>query len=77
MDTWDNIPQPTHELPWYPDWTEGYRDYIIKPDLSTFSIAPWLDRTAAVIGDVYDQNSGELLEMAPRSLLKKTRWQSG
>ena len=71
MDTWDNMPQPSRELPWYPDWNEGYRDYVIKPDLSTFSIVPWLDRTAAVIGDVYDQITGELLETAPRSLLKK------
>lgn len=70
MDTLDNMPRPSRELPWYPDWEGGYRDYVIKPDLSTFSLVPWLDRTAMVIGDVYDQNTDELLGTAPRSLLK-------
>jgi glutamine synthetase len=71
MDTWDNMPQPSRALPWYPDWVGGYRDYVIKPDFSTFGVVPWLDRTGFVIGDVYDQFSGELLETAPRTLLRK------
>lgn len=70
MDTWDNMPQPSRELPWYPNWKGGYRDYVIKPDLATFGIVPWLDRTAAVIGDVFDQKTGDILPTAPRSLLK-------
>jgi glutamine synthetase len=71
MDTLDGMHENAVPLPWYPSWEDGYRDYIIKPDLGTFGIVPWLDRTAAVIGDVYDQNTGEILEAAPRSLLKK------
>ncbi len=71
MDTLDRMPLPTRKLHWYPDWEGGYRDYIIKPDLSTFGIVPWLDRTAMVIGDVYDQMTGEILDTAPRALLKK------
>lgn len=71
MDTLDNIHLPSRKLGWYPDWGGGFRDYVIKPDLSTFGLVPWLDRTALVIGDVYDQNTGQLLETAPRSLLKK------
>ena len=71
MDTLDDMPSPTRELPWYPSWEEGLRDYVIRPDLTTFGIVPWLDRTAMVIGDVYDQTTGELLETAPRALLKR------
>lgn len=71
MDTLDGLHENTAEVPWYPSWEDGYRDYVIRPDLETFSVVPWLDRTAAVIGDVCDQNTGELLEIAPRSLLKK------
>jgi len=71
MDTLDQMPEPTRELPWYPDWEGGYRDYMIRPDFETFSIVPWLDRTAMIIGDVYDQTTGQLLETSPRSLLKR------
>ncbi|MBW2617815.1 MAG: glutamine synthetase [Deltaproteobacteria bacterium] len=71
MDTLDAMPLPSSsDLPWYPDWEGGYRDYFIRPDLDTFALVPWLEKTAMVIGDVYDQNTGELLETAPRSLLK-------
>jgi glutamine synthetase len=71
MDTLDGLHENAVSVPWYPSWEDGYRDYVIKPDLGTFGVVPWLDRTAAVIGDVYDQNTGDLLEAAPRSLLKK------
>jgi len=71
MDTLDKIHEPTRSMLWFPNWVDGMRDYVIKPDLSTFRIIPWLDRTAAVIGDVYDQFTGDLLETAPRSILKK------
>ncbi len=71
MDTLDGIHQNIRDVPWYPSWEDGYRDYVIKPDLVTFGVVPWLEKTAAVIGDVYDQNTGELLESAPRSVLKR------
>jgi glutamine synthetase len=71
MDASDNLSHPNRKLSWYPDWNSGYGDYVIKPDLSTFGVVPWLDRTGAVIGDVYDQTTGCLLETAPRALLKK------
>ncbi|UCF91795.1 MAG: hypothetical protein JSW39_26575, partial [Desulfobacterales bacterium] len=71
MDTLDGLHENTVRVPWYPSWADGYRDYVIKPDLATFGIVPWLDRTAAVIGDVYDQTTGEILATAPRSLLKR------
>ncbi|UCD79306.1 MAG: glutamine synthetase [Desulfobacterales bacterium] len=71
MDTLDGLHENTRQVPWYPSWEDGYRDYVIRPDLDTFGVVPWLNKTAAVIGDVYDQHNGELLEVAPRSMLKK------
>ena len=71
MCTLDGIHENTRECPWYPSWEDGYRDYVIKPDLSTFGLVPWLEKTGAVIGDVYDQHTGKILETAPRALLKR------
>ena len=28
-------------------WTQGYGDFVLKPDLSTLRRVPWLERTAA------------------------------
>lgn len=48
----------------------GFPSWIIKPDNSTFSITPHLEKTAKVIGDVYDSSKNPI-EVAPRNVLKK------
>ncbi|WP_019227450.1 glutamine synthetase family protein [Sedimentibacter sp. B4] len=48
----------------------GFPSCVVKPDLSTFSIVPYLPNTARVIGDVYD-SFGNLIEYTPRNVLKK------
>lgn len=48
----------------------GFPSWIVKPDMSTFSIIPYLPNTARVIGDVYD-SSNNLIEISPRNVLKK------
>lgn len=48
----------------------GFPSWVVKPDLSTFSIIPYLPNTARVIGDVYD-SFNNLIEYAPRNVLKK------
>lgn len=48
----------------------GFPSWVVKPDMSTFSIIPYLPNTARVIGDVYD-SSNNLIEFAPRNVLKK------
>lgn len=52
-------------------WEHGYGDYIMKPDLSTLRKMPWLDGTAMVLCDVIDHHTHDLVEHAPRQMLKK------
>lgn len=51
-------------------YSGGYPSWIIKPDLSTFSIIPYLPNTARIIGDVY-YSTGNPVDVAPRNILKK------
>jgi glutamine synthetase len=52
-------------------WSKGYGDFVMKPDLSTMRITPWLPGTALVLCDVLDHHHHEPLPHAPRSILKK------
>lgn len=52
-------------------WRQGYGDYIMKPDLSTLRLTPWLEGTALVICDVLDPNSHEEITHSPRTILQK------
>ena len=40
------------------------------PDLGTLRVASWLDRTALVLCDLHDPRTGELVSVAPRSILR-------
>ena len=51
-------------------WDTGYGDMVVKTDLNTLRIIPWLEKTALVLGD-YVNHNGELDQRAPRSILKK------
>ena len=55
----------------FASWSKGYGDFRILPDLSTLRIADWLERTAIVLCDVYYEHDDSLVEVAPRSVLKK------
>jgi glutamine synthetase len=46
-----------------------FRDAQVIPDLSTLTVVPWESETAIAIGDVYFD--GELLDAAPRTLLRR------
>lgn len=52
-------------------WEKGYGDYVIKPDLGTIRLCPWLPKTALVLSDLLDHHTHELVPYAPRSILKK------
>jgi glutamine synthetase len=52
-------------------WQSGYGDYIMRPDLSTIRLIPWLEATAMVMCDVLDHHSHEPVSHSPRSILKK------
>jgi len=53
------------------NWDTGYGDFTMVPDLSTMRLVPWLDKTAMVICDVEDEETGEPTSVAPRCILKR------
>ena len=55
----------------YANWEKGYGDFHMVPDISTLRIADWLSGTAIVLCDVEDEHTGELVSVAPRSILRK------
>src|SRR5438034_9811349 len=55
----------------YANWDLGYGDLKAVPDLPTMRLIPWLEKTALVICDVYDEETNELIEVAPRTILKR------
>ncbi|MBT6416549.1 glutamine synthetase family protein [Candidatus Puniceispirillum sp.] len=52
-------------------WESGYGDYIMRPDMDTLRLTPWLDGTALVLCDLLDHHTHDLVPHAPRSVLKK------
>lgn len=52
-------------------WSQGYGDYVLKPDMATLRRIPWLPATALVLGDYLDHHTHEEVAIAPRSILKK------
>jgi glutamine synthetase len=53
------------------NWETGYGDWLAEPDWSTLRVIPWLERTALVLTDVRDEESGELVLVAPRTVLRR------
>lgn len=51
-------------------WTQGYGDFVLKPDLSTLRRVPWLENTALVLCDVQDHHQHDLPH-SPRAILKR------
>ncbi len=52
-------------------WEGGYGDYIMKPDLTTLRVLPWLEATALVLCDIIDHHTHEAVPHSPRAVLKK------
>ena len=53
------------------NWGTGYGDYTITPDWGTLRVLPWQDRTALVLGDVMDEETGGEIAVSPRTILKR------
>lgn len=53
------------------NWETGYGDWLADPDWSTLRRIPWLEKTALVLGDARDEASGELVAIAPRTILRR------
>ena len=52
-------------------WQTGYGDYVLRPDLKTLRLVPWLEKTALVLGDVLDHHTHDLVPHSPRAMLQK------
>lgn len=63
---------PMEPVPGYDfaSWERGYGDFHLSPDLSTLREATWLDKSALVICDLYDEKTGRMVPVAPRSILR-------
>jgi len=55
----------------YTSWADGYGDIRLVPQLSTLRIASWLEKTAIILCDVYEEESDKLVDIAPRSILHR------
>jgi len=53
----------------FANWESGYGDFRCVPDPSTLRIVPWLEKTALVLCDLYDEETGEPVEVSPRQIL--------
>jgi glutamine synthetase len=51
-------------------WEKGYGDYVMKPDLATLRVVPWLPGTAMVFCDLLDHHTHEEVPHSPRAILK-------
>ncbi len=61
--------EPSYEG-WWPSWDTGLAEIAAVPDLSTFRLAPWLERTAIVLCD-YRFPDGRPIEVSPRYVLRR------
>ncbi|MET4804933.1 glutamine synthetase family protein [Limibacillus sp. MBR-115] len=64
----ENEPVPGYKAA---NWKKGYGDFVMKPDLSTLCVTPWLPGTALVLCDLIDHHSHEPVPHSPRAILKK------
>lgn len=55
----------------YANWEQGYGDFHCVPDLDTLRTAAWLDKSALVFCDTYEELNHQLTAVAPRTVLKK------
>lgn len=55
----------------FSNWTTGYGDFHLVPDLATLRPAGWTERTAFVLCDVIDDTTHSPVAVAPRSILRR------
>ncbi|MCP5027286.1 MAG: glutamine synthetase [Actinomycetia bacterium] len=51
-------------------WDHGYGDFVMRPDLSTMRLLPWLSGTALVLADVLDHHHQPVAH-SPRAILQR------
>ncbi|MFN3284843.1 MAG: glutamine synthetase family protein [bacterium] len=55
----------------FTSWEAGYGDIRLVPDFRTLRVASWLDASAVVLCDVYEEERDVLVEVAPRTVLRR------
>jgi glutamine synthetase len=53
------------------NWEAGYGDWQARPDWATLRVIPWLEKTALVLADVVDEETGAEIAVAPRTILRR------
>jgi glutamine synthetase len=64
----DNNPVPGYR---FASYDQGYGDMLARADWDTVRITPWVDKTAMIMCDLYDVDTKELVEVAPRTILHR------
>lgn len=64
----DMTPLPGYR---FASWDTGYGDLRCVPDLDTLRVVPWLEKTALVLCDLCDVDTGAPVEVSPRQILRR------
>jgi len=55
----------------FTSWEKGYGDFRAVPDWNTLRAASWLEGAAIVLCDLFDEETGHAVTVAPRSVLRR------
>ena len=55
----------------FTSYEQGYGDMLARADWGTIRITPWVDGTAMVMCDLLEVDTGEYIEVAPRTILRR------
>ena len=64
----DNNPVPGYR---FTSYEQGYGDMLAVADWDTIRIIPWVPKTAMIMCDLFDVTTKELIEVAPRTVLRR------
>ncbi|HUQ77297.1 MAG TPA: glutamine synthetase family protein [Patescibacteria group bacterium] len=53
------------------NWETGYGDWIAEPVWDTLRVLPWLEKTALVLSDTYNEEDHAEIAVSPRTILKR------
>jgi glutamine synthetase len=64
----DDNPLPGYR---FASYEQGYGDMLARADWSTVRMVPWVPGTAMILCDLFDVDTGEPIEVAPRCILRR------
>src|SRR5215207_6129825 len=64
----DDNPVPGYR---FASYEQGYGDMAARADWDTIRVTPWVEHTAMVMCDLHHVAGGELIEVAPRTVLRR------